>query len=78
MKQCGGRIGPAFNRYVDAFNYRAAQGIAAMILEEGRDPERDRLELELRERAPLQSKGKPVEDAGHLPLFVAANEPTLF
>lgn len=33
---------------------------------------------ELRAAAPLRSKGKPVEDAGHLPLFVAANEPSLF
>lgn len=40
--------------------------------------ERDRQELELRAKAPLQSKGKPVEDAGFLPLFVAANEPGLF
>lgn len=31
----------------------------------------------LRAKAPLQSKGKPVEDPSHLPLFVAANEPTL-
>lgn len=27
--------------------------------------------------APLRSKGKPIEDAAHLPLFVAANEPSL-
>jgi hypothetical protein len=40
--------------------------------------ERERLELELRAAAPLQSKGRPVADADHLPLFVAANEPTLF
>jgi hypothetical protein len=40
--------------------------------------ERDRQELELRANAPLQSKGRPVADAGHLPLFVSANEPSLF
>lgn len=39
--------------------------------------ERDRKLVELGARAPLQSKGKPVEDPAHLPLFVAANEPPL-
>lgn len=39
------------------------------------DTERQRLSLAA--SAPLQSKGKPVEDAAHLPLFVAANEPGL-
>jgi hypothetical protein len=39
---------------------------------------RERLELELRAKAPLQSRGRAVQDAGHLPLFVAGNEPTLF
>lgn len=34
--------------------------------------------LELGANAPLQSKGKPVKDAGELPLFIAGNEPTLF
>lgn len=34
--------------------------------------------LELRAKAPLRSKGKPVADAAHLPLFVAAAEPRLF
>jgi hypothetical protein len=37
--------------------------------------DRDRLELELRVKAPLQSKGKTVHDAAHLPLFIAGNEP---
>lgn len=40
--------------------------------------ERERQILELGAKAPLQSKGRPVEDAGHLPLFIAADEPTLF
>lgn len=40
--------------------------------------ERDRKLVELAAAAPLQSKGRAVEDAAHLPLFVAANEPTLF
>jgi hypothetical protein len=40
--------------------------------------ERDRELLQLASKAPLRSKGKPVEDAGHLPLFVAGNEPRLF
>lgn len=40
--------------------------------------ERERQFLELRAKAPLQSKGKPVADAGHLPLFVSADEPSLF
>lgn len=39
--------------------------------------ERSRQLAELRAKAPLQSKGKPVEDAGHLPLFIAGNEPSL-
>lgn len=34
MDQSGARVGPPFDRYVDAFNYRASQRIAAMILEE--------------------------------------------
>jgi hypothetical protein len=40
--------------------------------------DRELYETGLRAAAPLQSCGKPVEDAGHLPLFVAANEPALF
>lgn len=40
--------------------------------------ERDAKLLELGAAAPLRSKGRPVEDAGHLPLFVAGNEPSLF
>jgi hypothetical protein len=46
------------------------------------DPDRQRLELELRLRGPKRANpGKapePQADAGHLPLFVAANEPELF
>lgn len=38
----------------------------------------DRQRAKLGAAAPLQSKGKPVEDHNHLPLFVAANEPELF
>lgn len=30
----GEHAGPPFRRYVDAFNYRARLGIAAMIIEE--------------------------------------------
>jgi hypothetical protein len=40
--------------------------------------ERNRQIIELAAKAPLQSKGRPVADVGHLPLFVAANEPELF
>lgn len=40
--------------------------------------ERDRQTVQLRAAAPLRSKGRPVEDAAHLPLFVAGNEPGLF
>ena len=39
--------------------------------------DRDRQLLQLRAQAPLKSKGKPVEDPGFLPLFVAADEPGL-
>ncbi len=60
-----------------------AKAIHALL--RGRSPlgpsaeaERSRQELELRARAPLQSKGKPIEDAAHLPLFIASNEPELF
>jgi hypothetical protein len=42
------------------------------------DQERDRQLLELRAAAPMQARGRAVSDAGHLPLFVAANEPELF
>lgn len=42
------------------------------------EPTRAELELELRAKAPMQSKGKPVRDAGELPLFIAGNEPSLF
>jgi hypothetical protein len=41
------------------------------------EAERNRQLVELRAKAPLRSKGKPVADAGHLPLFVAGNEPGL-
>jgi hypothetical protein len=37
--------------------------------------ERERIEAELRAKAPLRST-KGQDDAGHLPLFVAANEPS--
>lgn len=50
----------------------------AMKAAERRPSERDRQLLELGAAAPLQSKGKAVADAGALPLFIAANEPTLF
>lgn len=44
--------------------------------------DRQRLELELRLKSPKRANpGKapaPQADAGHLPLFVAANEPELF
>lgn len=39
--------------------------------------ERDRKLAQLGAAAPLRSKGRPVEDPEHLPLFVAANEPRL-
>jgi hypothetical protein len=42
-----------------------------------RDRDRDRAWCELRTKCPLRSKGKPVEDPAHLPLFVAADEPKL-
>jgi hypothetical protein len=38
--------------------------------------ERDRKLAQLGAASPLRSKGQPVADVGHLPLFVAANEPT--
>lgn len=37
-----------------------------------------RHKIELAAAAPLRSKGKPVHDAGELPLFIAGNEPELF
>lgn len=37
----------------------------------------DAAPVQLAAAAPLRSKGHAVEDAGHLPLFVAANEPAL-
>lgn len=37
----------------------------------------DQARLELQAKAPMRSKGKPIEDAAHLPLFIAANEPRL-
>lgn len=40
--------------------------------------ERERLELELRASSPLRKAAVDQRDAGHLPLFVAANEPGLF
>lgn len=59
---------------------KIAGGEARLIhaLLKGRDVERDRQVVELGASAPLQSKGKPVKDAGELPLFIAGNEPTLF
>lgn len=38
--------------------------------------ERDRRLAQLAASSPLRSKGRAVEDVNHLPLFVAANEPT--
>lgn len=45
---------------------------------EARILERDRERVALAAKAPLRSKGRAVEDAAHLPLFVAASEPSLF
>lgn len=42
-----------------------------------RDPARERAWAELRAGAPLRAKTEQ-QDAAHLPLFVAANEPRLF
>ncbi len=39
--------------------------------------ERDRIIIRLRAASPVRSN-KPQTDAAHLPLFVSANEPTLF
>jgi hypothetical protein len=39
--------------------------------------ERDRQLAQLGAAAPMRSKGRAVEDVGHLPLFVAADEPRL-
>jgi hypothetical protein len=58
--------------------FRKADELAAAPRAIVKEPTRAELELELRARAPIQSRGKAVKDAGELPLFIAGNEPGLF
>lgn len=58
-------------------DFEAWATIASDDREQAAQASRNSELVALRAKAPLQSKGRPVEDAGHLPLFVAADEPGL-
>jgi hypothetical protein len=67
-----------FERYAGVHRHRAEVERRSRADQAPAMNERDRQLIELRAKAPLQSKGRPVADPAHLPLFVSANEPSLF